>query len=242
MAADATYPSTFQMRQDGNAAVPTGKSLDIESGGSLKIAGTTVTATAAELNQLAGGGAFTSRLTTTDGVASGTARVVGGRAYSNTASGSSLTNSNSETVLGSYTIPASTLKAGSVLRVRALVSVTADNSTTTLTVRLRIGPTTLIGTALIATTATDTSANHIVTLDYNLLALAAPGASAACRGCGYFQEPGAAGGAFKTAVLGTGGAGANLATNGALLLEVTGQWSAADANACQLEMLTVHID
>lgn len=40
MAADATYPNTFQVRQDGNAAVPTGKSLDIESGGALKIAGT----------------------------------------------------------------------------------------------------------------------------------------------------------------------------------------------------------
>lgn len=40
MAADATYPSMFQVRQDGNAAVPTGKSLDIESGGTFKISGT----------------------------------------------------------------------------------------------------------------------------------------------------------------------------------------------------------
>lgn len=37
--ADTTMPSVFQRRQDGNAAVPTGKSLDIESGGALKIAG-----------------------------------------------------------------------------------------------------------------------------------------------------------------------------------------------------------
>lgn len=182
------------------------------------------------------------RITTTDGVLNGTPRVVGGRAYSNTASGTSLTNSTTETVLGSYTLPANTLKAGSVLRVRALARVTANNSTTTLTVRLRIGPTTLTGTALIATTATDTSVNDVVVLDYTLLALAAPGASVACRGCGYFSEPGAAGGAFKTAVLGTGGVGANLATNGALKLEVTGQWSAADANACQLEILTVSIE
>lgn len=60
MAADLTYPSTFQVRQDGNAYVPTGKSLNIESGGSLTVAGVTVdentlamdgvTATAAELN------------------------------------------------------------------------------------------------------------------------------------------------------------------------------------------------
>ena len=44
MAADATYPSVVQIRQDGNLAVPTGKSIDIESGGALKIAGTDVTA------------------------------------------------------------------------------------------------------------------------------------------------------------------------------------------------------
>lgn len=50
MAADSSYPNGFQVRQDGNAAVPTGKSLDIESGGSLKIAGTAVTSSAAELN------------------------------------------------------------------------------------------------------------------------------------------------------------------------------------------------
>lgn len=52
MAADATYPSTFQVRQDGNAVVPTGKSLDIESGGVFAIAGTTVSATAADLNRV----------------------------------------------------------------------------------------------------------------------------------------------------------------------------------------------
>lgn len=54
MAADPTYPSVFQVRQDGNAVVPSGQSLDIESGGSLKIAGTAITATAAEMNKLAG--------------------------------------------------------------------------------------------------------------------------------------------------------------------------------------------
>ncbi len=40
MAADATYPNVVQVRQDGNMAVPTGKHIDIESGGALKIAGT----------------------------------------------------------------------------------------------------------------------------------------------------------------------------------------------------------
>lgn len=45
MAADPTMPATvMHHRQDGTTAIPTGGSLDIESGGALKIAGTDVTA------------------------------------------------------------------------------------------------------------------------------------------------------------------------------------------------------
>ena len=40
MAADSSYPARFQVRQDGNAVVASGTSLDIESGGAFKIAGT----------------------------------------------------------------------------------------------------------------------------------------------------------------------------------------------------------
>ncbi len=42
MAADPTYPNVFQRRQGGDAVVPTGRSLDIESGGALKSGGVTV--------------------------------------------------------------------------------------------------------------------------------------------------------------------------------------------------------
>lgn len=44
MSADVTYPSSIQLRQNGNGAVPSGKTLDIESGGKLTIAGTEVQA------------------------------------------------------------------------------------------------------------------------------------------------------------------------------------------------------
>ncbi|MCK8349925.1 hypothetical protein LXA25_18440, partial [Erwinia amylovora] len=45
MAADTSYPALgLQRRQDGTTAIPTGGSLDIESGAALKIAGTAVTA------------------------------------------------------------------------------------------------------------------------------------------------------------------------------------------------------
>lgn len=186
--------------------------------------------------------AFTARQTTTDGVVGGTALVIGGRANSFTANGAALTNSIAETVLASYTIPANTLKAGSKLSVKAMISVTADAGATTLTPRLRLGPVTLVGTVLVAGTATDTAANHVFVVEFDLIAQAAPGAAAACRGWGRYQDLAAAGGAFKSAVLGTGGVGANFATNGALLLELTGQWSVADANSCLCTFFDVHAE
>lgn len=44
MSADNSYPSVLQRRQDGTSAIPSGASLDIESGGALKIAGSDRTA------------------------------------------------------------------------------------------------------------------------------------------------------------------------------------------------------
>lgn len=39
MATDASYPSVVQIRQDGNLYVPTGKSINIESGGQVVYSG-----------------------------------------------------------------------------------------------------------------------------------------------------------------------------------------------------------
>lgn len=181
--------------------------------------------------------AFTGTLTTTHGVASGTARVIGGRASVQTAAGTAHTNSTDEAVLGSYSIPANTIGVGTIVRVRYQGIVTADNGATTLTVILRCGPTTLTGQALISHAATDTQANYIFTGEYQLVGRAAPGAAAACVGVGTFSEPAAVGGALKTAFLGS----TNFATNGALLLEVTADWSAADSNSCRLDILNVEV-
>lgn len=53
MAADPTYQVPgLQRRQDGTTALPSGGSLDFESGSSFKIAGTAVNTTAAELNHI----------------------------------------------------------------------------------------------------------------------------------------------------------------------------------------------
>mgnify|MGYP003661308832 CR=1 FL=1 len=59
MAADTTYRSGFQIRADGNAYIPAGKSINVESGGALTVAGVTVdeTTLAYSLATLAGGSA-----------------------------------------------------------------------------------------------------------------------------------------------------------------------------------------
>jgi len=67
--ADATYTPSVYRKQDGDELIiASGGTLDVESGGSFKLAGTAITATAAELNQ------FDASATTgvVFGVASGT--------------------------------------------------------------------------------------------------------------------------------------------------------------------------
>lgn len=158
-----------------------------------------------------------------------------------TASGTSLTASVAETVLASHTIKAGWLAAGSKVRLQGLVRVTANAGATTLTPRVRIGATTLTGTALIAGTATDTAVDHVFLFDYLLQFFGGPSATAAVRGMGSYSELAAVAGAFKSAVLGTGGVGTTLDTTGALLVEITGQWSVSDANACQAEIFSMEL-
>jgi len=192
-----------------------------------------------KLNPKAGAGNVdvAGRITATDGVSGGTAKVVGGRAYSLAAAGSAHTNSTDEAVLASFEIPANTIKANTVVRVayQGIASVTAG--ATTLTVRLRLGPTTLTGTALITTTAVDVANDNIFAGEFTLVGRAAPGAAAACIGYSVYSEPGEAPIAMKAGYL----ASTNFATNGALLAELTADWSAADASSCRADIFNVEI-
>lgn len=184
-----------------------------------------------------GGGTFIDRVTTTDGVASGTARVLGGRVDVDTANGTAHTNSTDEAVLTSYSIPANTIKAGTIVKVKFCARVSADAGATTLTGRLRLGATTLTGTVLIQSGAVDTSTNFLFMGEFTLVGRAAPGAAAAVVGMGWYCDPAAIGGTALTANLAT----TNFATNGALLLELTADWSAADANSIRSEIWEVEI-
>ncbi len=81
----------------------------------------------------------------------------GGVAYRTVAAGTALTASSTETLLGSYSIPADTLKAGTVVKVRFQGICTGANSSDTLLIKLYIGG--LAGTAILTGTATDATAN-----------------------------------------------------------------------------------
>jgi len=178
------------------------------------------------------------RLTTTDGVSSGTAKIVGGMAYSGVSSSDTVTaatsNNSFVAFASTYTIPANTLKAGTIVRIRALVSVNDASGSDTLTCELRIG-----GTSLIATTAVNpgaTTDHHI--LEFDFLSRAAPSASSSCVGYGVWGTN--TGGTMATAssLL----AATNFATNGTLAVDVRAKWSSNTANtSARLEMLNVEI-
>lgn len=180
-----------------------------------------------------------SRLTTTDGVASGTARVVGGLAKAGVSASDSVTAAASNNAFvdfaTTYSIPTNTLKSGSVVRATAMVRVSDASGADTLTVKLVLG-----STDLIATTAVDPGATtdlHI--LEFEITSRAAPSASSSLVGSGrWITNTGG------TIAHGTGLLGAtNFATNGALVLKPAAKWSSNTANtACLLESFNVWIN
>lgn len=133
-----------------------------------------------------------------------------------------------------YSIPASVLQAGSVVKAKALVVVNDASGTVTLTCEMRIG-----GTSLIATTAVDPGATtDLHLLEFEFTARAAPGASASCVGAGRWITNTGGTIAHGTGLLPP----SNFATNGALTLDVRAKWSASNANtSARLEMLNVEI-
>lgn len=87
---------------------------------------------------------------------------LGGVVYSNVAASTAHSNSTTEALFDTqYSIPANTLVAGSVIKVRFQGIATSTNSTDTLTIKLYIGG--LSGTAILTGTATDATNNDIFT-------------------------------------------------------------------------------
>lgn len=181
-------------------------------------------------------------LTCADNVASGTAKRVGGLAYCLAAAGTAHTNSTDEAVLASYELPANSIKAGTVVKIRYQGIATAQAGATTLTVNLRIGPTTLTGTVVQTHAAHAITENDIFAGEFTLVGRATPGAAAACVGFGMFGPTADAYDAdgtlgFNANML----ASTNFATNGALKIELCADWSAADASSCRCDIFIVEV-
>ena len=121
-----------------------------------------------------GGATFTAPVTTTRGVASGTALKVGGRANSFTASSTTVSGgSGAQAFDVKYTIPASSLNAGDKARIQGQVKAIAQNGTDTFTVTVKIGSTTIW-----TSSSTDIAANDRCVFDLWVGATAAAGGGA----------------------------------------------------------------
>lgn len=154
------------------------------------------------------------------------------------ATGTALTNSTTETVLASSSLPANTLRAGTRLRVKAVIRCSASGGATALTVKVRLGPTTLLGEVLINTGAGhDLSSGDAIIVTAEVVARAAPGASVSC--VSHAQAVGTFAGLATPQT--TAVPAFTRATNAALLVELTGQWAAADASSVAAEDWSVEV-
>ncbi len=158
--------------------------------------------------------------------------------YRTVAAGTALTASSTETLLGSYSIPADTLKAGTVVKVRFQGIATATNSSDTLTVKLYIGG--LAGTAILTGTATDVANNNIFAGEA-LIQIRTAGSPGTLVAVGTHTDVPAASGTATHGICEIT-ASTNVDTAVAQVVGVGGTWSSTNAgNSCRLDILVVEI-
>ena len=107
------------------------------------------------------------RVTTTDGVASGTERVIGGLANRTLADSTYITGTASETAFstGTYSIPANTLKVGTQIRFRAWGRIQERAGGNTFAVRLRFGAAGVLATEVTGIPTFSVTAGDVFSLD-----------------------------------------------------------------------------
>lgn len=171
-------------------------------------------------------------------------KLVDSRTYTAVAASTAVTNTTTETIFSNkYSIPANTLKAGQMIKIRFQGIATATNGTDTLAIALKIGSTDAAppvgGTTLLSLAATDVANNDVFTGEYNLIVRTA-GASGTMVGVGTYKSIPAAEGTMtiKDDIL----ASTAINTTAALLIAVTATWSVANAgNSCRLDFMSVEI-
>jgi hypothetical protein len=158
--------------------------------------------------------------------------VDGGLLYNNTAVGTALTGSSTETDLDSFTLPANFLKAGDEIEIEGWGIATATNSTDTLAINVKLGSVTVCAVA-----AVDAANNNIWRFRM-VITVRSVGAS------GKIIAHGNAGalGATSTAELMRTLNEATLDTTAAAAAKVTGTWSTTSGgNSCRSEQFAVRL-
>jgi hypothetical protein len=183
-----------------------------------------------------GAATFTSTVTTTDGVTSGTARRVGGVAYRSVAASAAITGTTeTDTAFDAkYPIPADTLKAGTVLRVRAQGIYTATTGNETHTLALKIG-----STALCSLTLIDPADNDLFYFDA-VIQIRTAGAGGTMVACGTaLTQAATAVGTAKPWFIGS----TAVDTTGAMDLAVfmDRQGTATDSDSARLDIFVVEV-
>lgn len=158
--------------------------------------------------------------------------------YVNTAASTAITASSTETAFSTnYTIPANSLRAGSVIKVRFQGIATATNSTDTLTIKLYIGG--LTGTAIFTSTATDATNNDIFAGE-GIIVIRTIGSSGTLVASGsYTKVEGASGTASRVDFI---TASTAIDTTTSKLVTASGTWSSANAgNSCRMDIFSVEV-
>jgi hypothetical protein len=182
-------------------------------------------------------------LWTTEGIASGTARKVGGIALSDPVVSTAVTGATETQTSfdhGSYTVPANTLKVGTIVRVRARGRVTAATGAEVHVLGLAFGATTLCVSGNL-----DSVTNNVFDIEFEFV-VRAIGASGTVVGAGVVRDGPQAAAPTTTHMLATGSAGTSTTTidttaSAALAVFVDRQATATDGDSMRLDSFAVEI-
>lgn len=156
--------------------------------------------------------------------------------YANTAASTAITASSAETAFSTnYTLPANTLRAGTVIKVRFQGIATATTSTDTLTIKLYIGG--IAGTAILTSASTDATNNDIFAGEVYII-IRTIGASGTFVANGTFTTVEAASGtATRVDVI---KASTAIDTTVAQQLTASGTWSTnSGSDSCRMDIFVV---
>lgn len=189
----------------------------------------------ASTSGLANPAAFTNTVTTTDGVAAGTERRVGGGVFRQVVASTAITGATeTETNFSqAYTMPANTLKAGTRVKIRAQGIHTATTDTEDHTILLKVGSTTVASKA-----AVDPADSDLFFFDFELVCRTA-GEAGTMVGCGLIAT-GPSGTADVTAVL-LASTAVDTTAELVIAVAIDRQASATDGDSARLDILTVDI-